>query len=440
MMITFVVPAMGERHGRRQAGGLKLEPLAIAALQAVTPSGVETEFFDDRLQTIDYTTPTDLVAISVETCTARRAYAIADAFRGRGVPVVLGGYHVTLLPEEAIAHSDAVVLGDAESVWADVVSNAAAGRLRRSYRGGVCMAPPSPDRSIFRGKKYLPFGLVEAGRGCAGDCTFCSITQRSGGLHHKRPVADIAAEIAGSRRRYHLVLDDNLLTDRERTLKLCEQLARTGRVWGAEARLDVGRDTELLKWLKAAHCEMLLIDFDSLEPSPAELESRPWNAIAAERAELVRRIHRAGIGIHGSFTFGHDTDTRATFDRVLAFAETSRLFAASFTPVLPMPGTPVYDRLAAEGRLRYDKWWLAPQFRFGEVPFTPLRMRADEVATLTARIRRDFASPLTWVSRALASVRRHSEDGLSLFMKVNSLGLGEEPIVVVDADLGRASA
>jgi len=439
MLITFVVAAMGERRGRR-SGALKFEPLAVATLQAATPAGIETEFFDDRLQAIDYTTPTDLVAISVETCTARRAYAIADAFRARGVPVVLGGYHVTLIPEEAVAHADAVVLGDAESVWPVVVADAGAGRLRRLYRGGACMAPRTPDRSIFGAKKYLPFGLVEAGRGCVGDCTFCSITQASGGLHSNRPVADIASEIAGSRRRYHLILDDNLLHDRERALALCEELAPTGRVWAAEARLDVGRDTELLKWLKAGRCELLFVDFDSLEPSPAELGSRPWNAIAAERRELVRRIHDVGIGIHGSFTFGHDTDTPATFERVLEFAESSRLFAASFTPVLPMPGTRVYDRLAAEGRLRYDRWWLAPQFRFGEVPFTPLHLRADEVATLTARIRRDFASPLTWTTRAMASLRRHTEDGLSLFMKVNSLGLGEEPIVVVDADLGQASA
>ena len=165
MKITFIYPAVGKKHGQKYIHTWKMEPLPIATLKALTPPEIDVEFFDDRLELMHYETKTDLVAIAVETYTAKRAYHIASEFRKRGIPVVMGGYHPTALPEETAHYADAVIVGNAEVAWPQLLHDAERGQLQQRYDGkpgyGVI-----PDRSIFADKKYLPLGLVETGRGC----------------------------------------------------------------------------------------------------------------------------------------------------------------------------------------------------------------------------------------------------------------------------------
>nr|NLI49021.1 B12-binding domain-containing radical SAM protein [Propionibacterium sp.] len=425
MKVTFVVPAIGKKPGQRYIGTWKMEPLTVAALQALTPPDVETELFDDRLELIDYDTATDLVALPLETYTARRAYAIAARFRARGVRVVMGGYHATLAPDETAEHADAVVVGNAESVWATLLADAASGRLRRRYEGGVCAAPPPPDKRIFAGKRYLPVGLVETGRGCGHVCEFCAIAGFYRHRYHPRPVDDIAADLERSPHRYQFLVDDNLMADREHLTRLADRIAPLGKKWAGQGTLDLARDPALLARLKRSGCELILIGFESLEDASLRQMRKPWNAVLGERSALVRRIHDAGIGIYATFVFGYDGDTAATFERTLEFAEEARFFTAAFNHLLPFPGTPLYDRLAAEGRLLHDKWWLAEGYSYGQVAFRPATMSAEELASRCRDARKRFAAPRNLGRRGLASLRRSAPREWPLFWAMNTR-LGEE--------------
>ncbi len=425
MKITFIVPAIGKKPGRRYIGTWKMEPLTIAALQALTPPDVETELFDDRLELVDTDTPTDLVAIPVETYTARRAYDLAARFRARGVRVAMGGYHATLAPDEVAEHADAVVVGNAEGVWSTLVADARAGRLRRRYAGEPCAAPPAPDKRIFAGKKYLPVGLVETGRGCRHVCEFCAIAGFYGHRYYPRPVADIAHDLASSPHRYHFLVDDNLMADREHLGALADRIAPLGVKWAGQGTLDLARDPALLARLKRSGCELILIGFESLEDASLRQMRKPWTAALGERTALVRRIHDAGIGIYATFVFGYDGDTPDTFERTLEFAEEARFFTAAFNHLLPFPGTPLYDRLAAEGRLLHDKWWLADGYSYGQVAFRPATMSADEVASRCRDARTRFSAPGNLTRRGLASMRRSNPREWPLFWAMNTR-LGEE--------------
>ena len=181
----------------------------------------------------------------------------------------------------------------------------------------------------------------------------------------------------------------------------------------------------LLAKLKRSGCELILIGFESLEVASLRQMRKPWNAALGERTELVRRIHDAGIGIYATFVFGYDGDTAATFERTLEFAEASRFFTAAFNHLLPFPGTPLYARLAGEGRLIHDKWWLADGYSYGQLAFRPAAMSAEEMASRCRDARKRFASPRNLGRRGLASVRRSAPAMWPLFWVMNTR-LGEE--------------
>ena len=185
MKITFIRPNLYD--GRSSDA---MHPLCFAILKRLTPPDVTTVFYDERLEDLPLDEPTDLVAMTVETYTARRAYQIAALYRSRGIPVVMGGYHPTFLPDESLQFADAVVVGDAEGIWPQVVEDARSGKLRRLYQQNEfpSLSGSDPDRSIFKGKRYAPLTLVQYGRGCKYNCNFCSIRAFYGNSLRQRPV------------------------------------------------------------------------------------------------------------------------------------------------------------------------------------------------------------------------------------------------------------
>ncbi len=325
-----------------------MEPLGLAILKALTSPDVEVACFDDRIEEIDFDDPTDLIGLTVETGTARRAYQIAAEYRRRGVPVVMGGYHPTLLPEEAGQHADAIVIGDAEGAWERVVEDAARGRLRNSYSSPTAdgaLTGPAPDRGLYSGKRYAPVSLFQYGRGCRFNCDFCSIRAFYGSNLRQRPVADLVAEIEAVAPRHIFFVDDNLFVDAARSRELFEALVPLGIRWSCQVSIDATRDPALVRLMAKSGCLSALIGFESLDERNLQQMKKRWNLKWTDYATAIEVLRDAGILIYGTFILGYDHDTADAFDVTLDFALRHKLFLANFNPLTPTPGTPLYDRL-----------------------------------------------------------------------------------------------
>jgi radical SAM superfamily enzyme YgiQ (UPF0313 family) len=379
--LTLIRPNLGDYRSTDA-----MPPLALGIL-AARARGCDVAFYDEKAEPLPKHDAPDLVALSVETFTARRAYAIADGYRARGVPVVMGGYHPTFLPEEALQHADAVVVGDAEGAWEEVLAG------RRGIVRGDNERPLDSriDRTIYEGKKYAPIELVQYGRGCRFACDFCSIHSFYGASLRVRPLDGLVKEIEQlPANRLLFFVDDNLFGRRSELLALLDALTKLKRRWFCQISIDVVRDVGLLDRVAAAGCVGVLIGFESLNAESLAQMNKSWNAVSGSYAGVVKALHQRGIAIYGTFVLGYDADTPDTIERTLDFALESNLEIANFNPLTPMPGSALYDRLLREERLLSKTWWLDPNYRYGDAVFVPRGMTAQQLADGVFDARRRF--------------------------------------------------
>jgi radical SAM superfamily enzyme YgiQ (UPF0313 family) len=382
-----------------------MTPLVFAILAARTPPGIELTMIDERVEPFA-PVETDLVAMTVETFTAARAYEIAAHYRARGVPVVMGGHHPSVATEEALQHADAVVVGDAEGVWERILADAASGALQPLYRQAPDerdIASLSFDRAIFRGRKYAPVSLVQVGRGCRFACDFCSIHAFYGTWRDQRPPEAIAEELRTlPPERMIFFVDDNLYWQRDRFVALLEAIRPLRRRWSCQISIDVARDEALLDLMAEAGCALVLIGFESLDAANLKQMRKNWNGVSGSYEEVVERLHARNIMIYGTFVFGYDRDGADSFERVARFATAQNLAIANFNPLTPMPGTGLYDRLLKNGELLRPGWWNDPDYRYGDPIFEPKGMAAAELHRGPMLARRIFYS---WRSIARRAAR-----------------------------------
>jgi radical SAM superfamily enzyme YgiQ (UPF0313 family) len=371
-----------------------MEPLAPATLAGLTPRDGETEvrFYDDRTEGIPFDEPTDLVALSVETYTAKRSYQIASEFRRRGVPVVMGGFHPTLVPEEASDYAESIVVGEAESLWPSVLDDFRNGQLRRVYRNSKrpTLSGLRPDRSIFAGKRYLPVGLVEAGRGCHFRCEFCAVQSYFGNTQTRRPVDEIIEEIRRIKKPLIFFVDDNITSNMEQAKEFFRALIPLKIRWVSQASINAAHDEEFLQLIKASGCQGLLIGFETLNPDNLRKMRKSFNTMKGGYEKALENLRRHSIRLYATFILGYDEDHGDTLRDTLAFAERHRFYIVAFNHLTPFPGTPLYDRLKKEGRLLYERWWMDPEYRYGMVPFTPQGMTAQQVKDRCIEARQAF--------------------------------------------------
>jgi radical SAM superfamily enzyme YgiQ (UPF0313 family) len=386
MKITFIRPNIGRLPNGPYLDEGRMEPLPLGILAALTPPDVECALYDDRVEEIPFDEPTDLAAITAEIYTARRAYEISAEYRKRGVPVILGGFHPTLAPEECLEHADSVFRGEAEPLWAQVVEDARHRRLRPVYHARAGTPQPEglrPRRDLFRGKQYLPITLMQFGRGCRFHCTFCAISAYFEGGHGTRPVREVLAEIESQDRRLIFFVDDNFVCDRAAAKRFLRELIPMRVRWVSQGAIDMTEDPELMDLMEASGCLGHVIGFESISPESLRgMAKRPNLGIGSwDRYEaacgVLRRHH---LQTWAAFTLGHDDDTPESIRETLEFALRQKFAFAAFNILMPYPGTPLHERLGAEGRLLYDgKWWLHPDYRFNHAAFVPSRMSPDEL-------------------------------------------------------------
>lgn len=422
MKIALIRPNLGDYRSSDA-----MPPLAMGIL-AARAEGHDVAFYDDKAEPIPTTLDADLVALSVETFTARRAYQLADHFRSQGKRVVMGGYHPTFLPDEALEHADAVVTGDAEGAWERLLSDAAQGTLKRVYAGNnqARLTDYRIDRSIFRGKPYAPVELIQYGRGCRFACDFCSIHSFYGSNVRVRPAECVRRELETlDRKRLLFFVDDNLFSSREELNALLAVIKPLKMRWSCQMSIDVARDHSMLDRLAEAGCTYVLIGFESLERKNLLQMRKRWNHVAGDYRQVVRALHQRGIGVYGTFVFGYDHDTPDTIQRSVDFAIEARLEIANFNPLTPTPGSGLYERLRQENRLISPYWWRDPDFHYGDPIFIPKGMSAEQLASGCYEAKKAFYGWSSIAKRVFGSNRRFSFFGASMTTIANVISRRE---------------
>ncbi len=427
--LTFVHPCIGRRPGQTYLKTWEMEPLPVAMLAALTPKDIAIRFYDDRIEGIPYDEPTDVVAISVEVYTAKRAYQIASEYRKRGVPVVMGGFHTTLVPEEVGRYADSIVLGEAEDIWTQVLDDYRHGTPKKTYRaqGRPSLHRSTPYRGIFRGKSYLPMRLVEAGRGCPFKCDFCSIQTFYDSTYNRRPVDSVIEELTTlqAQNKPIFFVDDNIIANRKGAIELLEALIPLKLRWFSQGSINMANDEYMLDLMRRSGCMGVLIGFESMNPANLRQMGKDVNMVQGNYARAMSTLRRFGIRIYGTFVFGYDHDTAETFDQSVDFAMEHGMYLCGFNHLTPVPGTALYQRLEREQRLLYGKWWLDDAYSYNKVPFRPASLSAEEVRQHCLRARHRFYSVPNMMRRATYPTNRNDFFMLRNFFGINLLHLHE---------------
>ncbi len=427
MRLTLIKPNIGRMEHSLYVDEGRMEPLQLGVLAGLTPDHIDVVLYDDRMEEIPYDEPTDLVAITVETYTARRAYEISSEFRQRGVPVIMGGMHPNLTPEEVRQHADSIFLGDAENLWETVINDMQNGGVKALYQaepGVAQMGGILPRRRIYQDKGYLPITLLQFSRGCRHSCNFCAISSYFNRKHYVRAIDQVLAEIAVQKRKFLFFVDDNIVADRAAAKDLFRELIPLKIRWVSQASIDMTRDSELMDLMARSGCMGHVVGFESLDPASLKSMGKGHNLDKfAGYMSQIQILRDYGLQTWAAFTLGHEHDTLLSIQRTLDFALEHKFTFAAFNILMPYPNTLLYTDLQKENRLLYDgKWWLHPEYRFNHAAFIPNKLSPDEPTEACFQLRTKFNSIPSIIRRVfdfktnLSTLRR-----LGIYLAYNPL-------------------
>jgi radical SAM superfamily enzyme YgiQ (UPF0313 family) len=397
MKLELIVPASEENAKIR--GKLVVPPLGMASIAALTPPEVDVSLTDENITKVDFEKEVDLVGITAMTYTVHRAYQIADSFRTRGVKVVMGGIHPSVMPEEASLHADAVVVGEAEGIWGDVIEDFKANKLRRIYRQNKLpslVGLPIPRRDLYAKGAYHDTNTLWATRGCPYSCSYCSVSTIFGRKYRCRPVDEITKEVETlDRSKIIGFVDDNIMGNPRFAKELFCALIPHKIKWISQCSVALASDDELLKLAADSGCLGLLIGFESLSQASLTAVGKKINVVD-EYEDVIRKIHAHGIGIHGFFLFGLDEDPVDIFERTLHFARKTRLESAQFGSPVPYPGTALSESMDKAGRIATKDW---SQYTGTAIPLEPKNMSRETLEQKCLWVWREFYSLPSILSR-----------------------------------------
>ncbi len=386
MKITFIRLNMFE-HISSDA----MKPLLFGIIKSLTPSEFEIEFIDERAEKLPEKINSDIIAFSVETYTAKRAYILSKKYKTDKNIIVMGGFHACVMPDEILNYADAVIIGDAEDTWGEFLADCAAGNPRKKYISNEEMPLEIfHDESSAYKHKYYGIGVYQISRGCKFNCDFCSIKTMYKCVRRKSE--DIVfEELKNAKEKVIFFVDDNLFYDKLSAIRLFRKIAPLKKKWACQISIDAARDDELLTEMKKAGCFLVLMGFESLNPESLSEMNKTANT-RADYEDVIRRIYKHKLLIYGTFVLGCDGDKPDVFNRTFEFAVKNKIAVTNFNPLIPMPGTGVYNRMEQEGRLLYKKWWLSDKYRYGETAYMPKNMTPQQLRDGCLKMRTDFYS------------------------------------------------
>jgi radical SAM superfamily enzyme YgiQ (UPF0313 family) len=359
---------------------LRYQPLTLTTLAALIPKElpVEIELFDEGIADVPLDLEADLIGMTVITGTARRAYELADGFRKRGIAVVLGGPHVTLIPEDAAPHADAIVVGYAENSWPQLLRDFHGGELKPRYdqEPGLSLADrPFARRDLLPGNRYLTNNVFEATRGCIHNCDFCVVPAAWGRKPYQKPIGQVIADIQQHGARKLIFVDLNIIADRNYAMRLFAALVPLKVQWYGLATVLLADDFELLEMAERSGCKGLLMGLESISPRNLRQSHKTFNS-PDKFVRVVERLHQHGIALQGCFVFGLDHDGPDVFLKTAEFAVQAKIDLPRFAIVTPFPNTALYNRLESEGRILTRNWEL---YDGQHVVFRPAKLTVEEL-------------------------------------------------------------
>ncbi len=351
--------------------------LGLITVAANMDDGDKIHYLDERFDSVDFEEETDLVALTGLTHQASRAYEIAKGFREKGIPVVMGGIHATILPEEAGMYVDAVVVGEAEGKWEKLIEDLKKGTLEKTYSSSKrpdMEHTKIPRRDLLRSKDYIPFDLIQATRGCPLNCEFCSVPQAFGKKCRQRPAEEVVDEVRGLSETFFFV-DDNMMVSYHYFESIFEELRTIGKKWFCLGSSHMLKLPGFLEKMVEAGCWALYIDMGpwlsmNLTQDGAGLKEKEFY----ER--LLDTLKARGVKVIGSFVFGYDHDDEGVFERTVELARYLNIDEAEFHILTPFPGTSLHDRLEREGRIISRDW---SKYSATQVVFKPKRISPEKL-------------------------------------------------------------
>jgi radical SAM superfamily enzyme YgiQ (UPF0313 family) len=359
---------------------LRYMPLTFPTLKALIPPEIDATVtcVDEGIADVDLNLEADLIGMTVITGTAPRAYHLAGHFRQRGIPVVMGGPHVTLVPDDAQPHADSIVVGYAEEEWPRLLRDFVAGRMKPRYTQSpdlTLTGYPLPDRRTLPRWRYLTADVFEATRGCTHNCSFCVVPAAWGRRPFQKPVEAVVADIRRQRARRAIFIDLNLIADKRYAVQFCEALTPLKIQWYGLATTLLCDDIPLLDLMAKSGCRGLLMGLESLSPRNLGENHKAFNN-PDKYVQVVERLHERRIALQGCFVFGLDDDTPEVFLKTARFAVDAKIDLPRFAIVTPFPGTGLYARLESEERILTRNWEL---YDGQHVVFQPAQMTVNEL-------------------------------------------------------------
>lgn len=396
MRIYLIAPCRPDDVWRKKRSTFTLPPMSLAIIASLTPKSIELKVTDEMVEDIDMDYPADLVALSVNTTSAPRSYEVARSFRSKGAKIVMGGIHPSVLPDEARQHADSVVIGEAETVWPQLIDDFLSGRLKDVYRGEYPdpAAIPMPKWDVLKQDRYFTPRTAQVSRGCPYGCGFCSSTKFFGTKYRMRPIERVIDELKGHKKNFLVFVDDNIVGRQDYSRELFKAMRPLKKRWVAQSSIDIARDSSLMELARQSGCAGVLIGLESIGYGNKDEIKKLKTASEYEAA--IKELRRAGIGVHGSFVFGFDHDTPEVFKSTVDFVLRNRLHAANYCTLTPYPGTKLFEEFNAEGRITSLDWSKYDRYN---IVFRPKNITVQELIDATNEAYKRTYNPLSILRR-----------------------------------------